>query len=297
MKRIVSVSLGSSKRDHRVSLSILGEEVIIERIGTDGDLSAAIEKIKELDGKVDAIGLGGIDLYFTLGKKRYIVKDALKMARAAKITPIADGSVVKETLEREVITLLEGLVPGGIKGKNVLIPSAVDRFGMAEAFYTKGANIVIGDFMFALGISIPIHSIRTLKFLAYILLPILTRLPFYMLYPVGEKQEEVTPKFTRYFMWADIIAGDFIYIKKYMPENLENKIILTNTVTPVDKEMLRERKVKWLITTTPELSGRSFGTNVLEGFLVAMKDKKKPEETDEAFLKRIGFNPRVERLS
>lgn len=58
MKRIVSISLGSSKRDHRVSLSILGEEVIIERIGTDGDIDKAIEKIRELDGKVSAIGLG-----------------------------------------------------------------------------------------------------------------------------------------------------------------------------------------------------------------------------------------------
>jgi hypothetical protein len=297
MKRIVSVSLGSSKRDHKVSLSILGEEVVIERIGTDGSLDAAINKIRELDGKVDAIGLGGIDLYFTIGNKRYVVKDALKMARAAKITPITDGSLVKETLEKEVITILESLIPGGVKGKNVLIPSAVDRFGMLEAFYARGANIVIGDLMFALGIPIPIHSIKVLRFLAYVLLPILTRLPFYMLYPVGEKQEEVTPKFTKYFLWADIIAGDFIYIKKYMPDSLENKIILTNTVTPTDKEMLRERKVKWLITTTPELSGRSFGTNVLEGFLVAMRDKKLSEETDEAFLKRIGFNPRVERLS
>jgi hypothetical protein len=297
MRRIVSVSLGSSKRDHKVSLSILGEEVIIERIGTDGDLDTAIDKIKELDGKVDAIGLGGIDLYFVIGKKRYVVKDALKMARVAQITPITDGSRVKETLEREVITLLEGLIPEGVKGKNVLIPSAVDRFGMAEAFYKHGANIIIGDLMFALGIPIPIHSINVLKLLAYTLLPILTRLPFYMLYPVGEKQEELTPKFTKYFIWADIIAGDFIYIKKYMPKSLENKIILTNTVTSTDKEMLRERKVKWLITTTPELSGRSFGTNVLEGFLVAMRDKKLTGETDEAFLKRIGFNPRVEKLS
>jgi len=297
MKRIVSISLGSSKRDHKVSLSILGEEVYMERIGTDGDLDAAINKIKELDGKVDAIGLGGIDLYFFIGKKRYTVKDAVKMAKAAKITPITDGSGVKETLEREVINLLEDLIPGGVKGKNVLIPSAVDRFGMAETFCKYRANIVMGDLMFALGIPIPIHSIKVLKFLAYVLLPILTRLPFYMLYPVGEKQEEITPKFTKYFMWADIIAGDFIFIKKYMPESLENKIILTNTVTPVDKEMLRQRKVKWLITTTPELSGRSFGTNVLEGFLVAMKDKKLAGETDEAFLKRVGLNPRVEKLN
>jgi len=297
MKRIVSISLGSSKRDHRVSLSILGEEVIIERIGTDGDIEKAIEKVKELDGKVSAIGLGGIDLYFIIGDKRYVVRDALKIAKSAQKTPIVDGSMVKDTLERSMVKKLDQLLPGGVKGKNVLLPSAVDRFGMTEAFYNLGANIIIGDFMFALGLPIPIRSIKVLKFLAYILLPILTKLPFYMLYPVGEKQEENTPKFTRYFLWADIIAGDFIYIKKYMPERLDGKVIFTNTVTPKDKELLKERGVRYLITTTPELEGRSFGTNVLEGFLVAMQDKRLPQESDEDFLERIGFKPRMERLN
>ncbi|MBC7319627.1 quinate 5-dehydrogenase [bacterium] len=297
MKRIVSISLGSSKRDHRVSLSILGEEVIIERIGTDGDIEKAIEKVKELDGKVSAIGLGGIDLYFIIGDKRYVVKDALKIAKFAQRTPVVDGSMVKDTLERSMVKKLDKLLPGGIKGKNVLLPSAVDRFGMTETFYDLGANIIIGDLMFALGIPIPIRSIKVLKFLAYILLPILTKLPFYMLYPVGEKQEENTPKFIKYFLWADIIAGDFIYIKKYMPERLDGKVIFTNTVTPKDKELLKERGVRYLITTTPELEGRSFGTNVLEGFLVAMQDKRLPQESDEDFLERIGFKPRMERLN
>ncbi len=297
MKRIVSISLGSSKRDHKVSLSILGEDVIIERIGTDGDIEKAIEKVKELDGKVSAIGLGGIDLYFIIGDKRYTVKDALRIAKSAKKTPIVDGSMVKDTLERSMVKKLDELLPEGIRGKNVLLPSAVDRFGMTEAFYNLGANIIIGDLMFALGIPIPIKSIKTLRFLAYILLPILTNLPFYILYPVGERQEENTPKFTKYFLWADIIAGDFIYIKKYMPERLEGKVIFTNTVTPKDKELLRERGVKYLITTTPELEGRSFGTNVLEGFLIAMQDKKFSGESDEDFLDRIGFKPRMEMLN
>jgi len=82
-----------------------------------------------------------------------------------------------------------------------------------------------------------------------------------------------------------------------MPERLDGKIILTNTVTPKDKELLRERGVKYLVTTTPELEGRSFGTNVLEGFLVAMQDKRLPQENDEDFLERIGFKPRVEELN
>ncbi|MGE5653834.1 MAG: quinate 5-dehydrogenase, partial [Bacillota bacterium] len=45
MKRVVSVSLGSSKRNHAVETEILGEQFRIERIGTDGDMNKAIAMI------------------------------------------------------------------------------------------------------------------------------------------------------------------------------------------------------------------------------------------------------------
>ena len=59
-----------------------------------------------------------------------------------------------------------------------------------------------------------------------------------------------------------------------MPENLPGKIIITNTVTAGDREMLKKAGVKLLITTTPCLGGRSFGTNVMEALLVAAKGAK-----------------------
>ena len=44
MKRAVSISLGSSKRNKSVTVNLLGEEIKIERIGTDGDMEAAAQK-------------------------------------------------------------------------------------------------------------------------------------------------------------------------------------------------------------------------------------------------------------
>jgi hypothetical protein len=59
MKRAVSISIGSSKRDKSVVVQMLGETVCLERIGTDGDLIKAARLFQELDGKVDAFGVGG----------------------------------------------------------------------------------------------------------------------------------------------------------------------------------------------------------------------------------------------
>ena len=121
-----------------------------------------------------------------------------------------------------------------------------------------------------------------------------------MLYPTGEKQLSIdSKKYERFYKEAEIIAGDYLFIKKYMPERLDGKIIVTNTVTQEDVEMMKEKGVKMLITTTPNINGRSFGTNVMEGVLVAVAGKKQEEMTPQDYdelLDKIGFEPRIEYL-
>lgn len=296
MKRIVSVSLGSSTRDHAVEVEFMGEKVIVERIGTDGDLEKVIALIESLDGKVDAFGMGGIDLYLVAGKRRYVIRDGAKIAKAAKLTPMLDGSGLKNTLERRVVDYLQNSLGMELRGKRVLMTSAVDRFGMAEAFTAAGCQMLFGDLIFALGIPIPVTKLSTLRRIARVTLPILTRMPFKMLYPTGNKQEEVTPKYMSYYADAEIIAGDFLYIKKYMPTDLSGKIIVTNTVTKDDLDEMRQRGLKSLITSTPDMSGRSFGTNVIEALLVSFSGKR-PEELREKdyldLLEQLKFQPRV----
>ena len=106
MKKVVSVSLGSSKRDHEVLTSFLGQEFSIKRIGTNGDIDKAVELIKSLDGEIDAFGMGGIDLYIVAGKHRYTLRDAKVLRKASVKTPMVDGSGLKNTLERKIIKYL-----------------------------------------------------------------------------------------------------------------------------------------------------------------------------------------------
>ena len=86
-KHVVSVGLGSSTRDSYLETELLGEPIIIERRGTDGDIKAAAKMLRELDGKVDAFGLGGIVLFIQAAGKRCFLRDALKLAQNAKQTP------------------------------------------------------------------------------------------------------------------------------------------------------------------------------------------------------------------
>ena len=299
MKRVVSVSLGSSKRDHRVEVELLGEHFEISRIGTDGDLEKAVQTIQELDGKVDAIGLGGIDVYLYAGKTRYAVRDGLKLMEAARRTPVVDGSGLKNTLERKTVYYLRentGLLPPQTA---VLMVSAVDRFGMAEAFLEIGCDVTFGDLIFAAGIPYAIKTLAELAEIANKILPDLAKLPFNMLYPTGKKQEvqdeEKIKKYGHFYREASVIAGDYHLVRRYMPA-LNGQTIITNTTTADDVNFLKEKGAGCLVTTTPEFAGRSFGTNVIEGVLVAILQKRWEEITPQEYLDllhRLDFQPRI----
>jgi hypothetical protein len=300
MKRVVSVSLGSSSRDHRAVVTFMGEELDISREGTDGKLDVAIAKVRDLDGKVAAIGLGGIDVYLYAGRHRYALRDGVRLLEAAKITPIVDGSGLKNTLERGAIRFMQDELAIDLRGKRVLMVSALDRFGMAQALVDAGADVLFGDFIFALDKDMPVRDLHTFEELAEKYLPDACKLPFQFFYPTGKKQEKPPePKYPQYYEQAEIIAGDFHFMRQFMPERLDGKIVLTNTVTQGNVEELAARGVSMLITTTPEIAGRSFGTNVLEAALLALLGKRWSDVVPadyERLLRALRLKPRVVKM-
>ncbi len=301
MKRAVSISIGSSKRNKAVEVTLLGEKVSIERIGTDGDMEAAAHKYQELDGQVDAFGVGGADLGALVDGKWFPFYSVQPMVRFVKKSPLVDGGGLKNTLENRAAAFLEKNIKSYLdaRGRKVLVTVGVDRWGLSKCFVEAGYETVFGDLMFGLDIPIVIHKLSQLKTLAGILMPIAGRLPFEWIYPTGEKQEKRTPKWGKYYDWATVVAGDCHYIKRFMPDNMQGKVVVTNTTTPEDVETFRKAGVKYLITTTPVLEGRSFGTNMMEAALVAISGKGRPltwPEYDE-LLNKLGFEPQLQELN
>lgn len=303
MKHIVSVSIGSKERDHQAQVEFLDQTFYLERRGTNGDIDQAIKLISELDGQVDALGMGGIDLYIWGGGRRYTFRQAKRIARAAQQTPIVDGSGLKNTLERRVIQQLSETRADLLQGKKVLMVSALDRFGMAEAILEAKCQTLYGDIIFALGLPVPIYRLSLLhNVIAPVVAPVVVQLPFKYIYPIGEQQNKLKPKnkFGKYYQWADVIAGDFHMIKKHLPACINGKTVLTNTVTEADVELLRSAGVNWLITTTPEIKGRSFGTNVMEAMMVSVIDKPLVDIEPEDYwklLSEMDFKPRIMQLN
>ena len=295
MRRAVSVSLGSSTRDKQVELELLGEKVLIERIGTDGNVERAASLFRSLDGEVDAFGMGGIDLSVGTPQHAYPLHAARHLIRDVQRTPVVDGRGLKFTLERRCMAYVQEHLDGELAPKRALVNVASDRYGMALSLHEAGYDGVYGDLLFALGMPIALRTLAQVNLLLRLLGPIATRLPIAMLYPVGEKQHETVPRFTRWYRWATIIAGDCSYTKRHMPPRLDGKTILTNTTTEADVESFTSAGVRYLVTTTPRLSGRSFGTNMMEAALVAAAGKGRALTRDELgeLIEQLRMHPHI----
>lgn len=304
MKRIVSVSVGSSTRDHTTRVEFLGQLCELSRIGTDGDFDKAVEMYNQLDGDVDAFGVGGAEFYLEVGKRKYHFRDIKRIRQAVQVSKVGDGNGIKGILARRAFSALEAYLNQSgesLVGKKALKTNAVDRYQMAEAMVDAGLDTVFGDFYFALNIPVLIKSLKQVRVVAGALLPVITQLPYMWFYPLGSQQDkEPENKYPRLYENAEVIAGDFLQIRHYLPPDMSGKIIVTNTTTAANVEMLQKRGVRLLVTTTPRLEGRSFGTNVIEATLRTLIEKPDNQITRQDFIdiiERIPLEPNIEVLN
>jgi hypothetical protein len=295
--QVVSVSLGSPSRDHAVEVDMLGTRVSIRRRGTGGDFPAFLRAFRELDGTVDAFGVGGAEFHMEVDGRRYAWRQLRAVREAVTRSKLADGNGVKHILEPMAVRMLGERVD--LRGKRAVCMAAVDRYGLARALVDAGCDARFGD-LGSIGLPVTLPSLGYVHALARVIMPVLTQLPFSVVYPVGDDDKPVAARLRRACAEADVVAGDFLQVAPNLPDDLTGKIVVTNTTTAADVDDLRRRGLRWLVTTTPRLNGRSFGTNVMEAVCRALCDKPDAEigEADlREMLARIPIRPEVHDLA
>ena len=294
MKRAVSVSLGSSIRDKKVEIEFNGQPIMVERIGTNGDVRKAQELFAELDGMVDCLSVGGVDLELRFDGRAYPLYAARKLVKDVHHTPVVDGQGLKNTLERRVFELAAPFLDGPPHYERAFLPMVADRIGMAEAVCEVTDEAVFGDLMVGLGLPLMIRGMRNYRRVLKIMLPLVSRFPMSMIY-YDSINNEAEPKYERHWKEADLLAGDFLFMSKVLPEDLRGKTIVTNTTTAENLSFLQARGISTVITTTPRYDGRSFGTNMMEAVLTAYSGKNRLLTNDElnALIDEVGLRPTV----
>lgn len=239
--------------------------------------------LKELDGRVEALGMGGANFYYHLGHRRYPCPAGQFLARQVKKTPLVDGSGWKKQVEPLAVNQLEFLPPGS----QALVVSVLDRYWLAQALQVAGYPVLAGDAFFALKLPLT-FPLPAFTILGYLTMPVLAHLPLGYLYPLGPRQEKSLTYFRHLFVTAKVIAGDWHFMRRFIPPSLKGKVIITSGTTPGDRELLRQRGATRLLALTPIFEGFSPAANAIEAVLVSLGVK---EEEYPALVKAEGWLP------
>jgi predicted amino acid dehydrogenase len=288
-KEIVSISLAPSSSDFELTTQIFREEIHVRRFGTDGDMLRARELVLQFDGQVDAIGLGGMNIFFRVGQRTYIHKQIHQVASAAKATPVVDGIHIKNTFERWAISQMAEQQRGIFSHKKVFVVSGIVQYGMAQVLSSFTREIFFGDPIFQLNFPFALRSFNQLERYAKLIFPYLCRSPYRRLFPVEQEQTRRTIRSAKYFNQANIIVGESVYIRRFAPDNLKGKVVITDDISTGDLDDFRKRGVESLITVIPPLSDMHpfVSADVLEAIFVSFIDRPTAETTDNDYLDLI----------
>ena len=99
MKRVVTVTLGSSAKDHEFETEFLGHPMHVSRLGADADEGKAWELLRRQQAQADAIGLGMVRDHYEVGARRYVHKDTDRLLSVVTRCPATTGARLRRMLQ------------------------------------------------------------------------------------------------------------------------------------------------------------------------------------------------------
>jgi len=305
MKKIVSISLGSSKRNYEFSTQFLGVDFHVQRFGTDGNVEQAANLMREWDKKAHVIGLGDVKFPYSIGSNRMVRKDTETLIDVGKNlhTPVTIGNALRRVAYEWSLRHVNYQLGKGnyFSNARVLFMSGMFSYNLSKVMAEYTPNLVFADPLIEKGIPNLLKSIRDLEKYALGIHQVVQWIPLKAITSrLAPLQGIDKYLFRRAVKEAQVIVvpyqGFNQYIQNFFVDELRGKIVVTSTVYDDRVQLLKERGVEIIIDTTPKILKHVVAVNVLEAMIMAALDRSLDEITDDDLLEIVSeqrMDPRV----
>ncbi|MBL8329829.1 MAG: dehydrogenase [Rubrivivax sp.] len=295
MKKVVTVSLGSSKQDFSFETDFLGERFQVKRFGADDDTGKAWELMRRQQTTADAIGLSEIGDHWHVGQNTVINKETRRLLNVVTRVPSTTGATLRRLLQVRAVRHVQNLLGGYFNNNIVLFLSGMRNWDMAVAMSDYTPNLQFADALAQTGAPTLLTSIQQLELYAKGSEFVLTGKPGEMLESMlsGFKSSRIGAAVAK----SHVIVGTFHELKEVgTPANLDGKTIITSAVDDDRLAFFRQCKVNLVIDVSPQLFERVVGTNVIEAMILAALGKPQEEISDDDFteiIDELDIKPRL----
>jgi predicted amino acid dehydrogenase len=295
MKKVVTVTLGSSKRDFEFKTEFLGQSFSVRRLGADQDTGKAWELMRRQQATADAIGLGEISDHYQVGLRTVVNKETKRLTNVVTRVPVTTGATLRRLLQVRAIRYVQKELGHYFNNNLVLFLSGMRNYDMAVAMADYTKNLSFADALFQTGAPKMLGSLEQLELYA-------KGSNFMLSGKTGQILEGALSGLKNKLV-ADVVAkshvivGTFAEIKAVgNATNLEGKTIITSAVTDERMVYFAKCKVNLVIDVSPKLFPEVVGINTIEAMILAALEKPQEEVSDDDFdeiLTELQVTPRL----
>jgi predicted amino acid dehydrogenase len=295
MKTVISISLGASSQDFAFTTAFLGQTLKVRRLGTDGSTAQAIKLLKAWETKADAIGVGVLKDSYSLGARRFIVRDSLRLRKAVTAVPVTTGARLGDILQEWAVRHAQGELGRCFDNARVLFFSGMANRKLAQTMSEYSANLQFADPLLQLGVPKLLTSIQALSLYGsgahyasawtpprVVTVPLLRQWARYVL--------------SKAMLKATVLVAPAHELDDFGLEELAGKTVITSAINDERIALFKDKGVHLVVDGSPVIKGHVLGPELLDAMILAATGKRPHELLDDDYLEIIAglqMQPRI----
>jgi predicted amino acid dehydrogenase len=279
MKKVITVTLGSSKKDFEFKTRFLGQEFSVQRLGADRDSSKAWELMRRQH----------------VGLRTVVNKESQRLMQVVTRVPVTTGASLRRLLQVRAVRHVQKELGHYFNNNLVLFLSGMRNYDMAVALSEYTRNLSFADPVFHAGSPLLLSSLEQLELYAKgkELIPDIVPGEFLKSVLKTVKNKIVANAVAR----SHVIVGTFREIQAVAAGgNLEGKTLITSAIDDDALAFFTKHKVNLVVDVSPKLFDKVVGISTITAMILASMDKPESEVSDHDFeeiINELDIKPRL----
>jgi predicted amino acid dehydrogenase len=295
MKKVVTVTLGSSKKDFEFKTTFLGQEFSVRRLGADKDSSRAWELMRRQQANADAIALSDMVDHYHVGLRTVVNKESQRLMQVVTRVPVTTGASLRRLLQVRAVRHVQKELGNYFNNNLVLFLSGMRNYDMAVALSDYTRNLSFADPVFQAGSPLLLSSLEQLELYAKgkELLPDIVPGKFLKSVLSTLKNKIVANAVAK----SHVIVGTFREVQAVSSSgNLDGKTLITSAIDDEALAFFAKHKVNLVVDVSPKLFDKVVGISTITAMILASTGKSEAELSDHDFeeiINELDIKPRL----
>ncbi|MFM2437938.1 MAG: hypothetical protein RLZ55_755 [Actinomycetota bacterium] len=295
---VVNISLASSQRDYDAEVEFLDRRFRLVRVGTDGDVAAAVALVRQWDDRADAIAVTGIREARAAGLYDGELEAVEEVMAAARNATVADGHALRDVLKEWAIRHFQASEPGFFNNARTVVLGGLNHARTTRILREYTDNIEFADPLLRLDLPARFDSNPALGLAANVGMWPVHQLPTALKSRIKAPGQQLSMVMARKAARdCDVVVATYDELIGFGLEDLAGKTLVTAAISDDRLAELAGRGVDIVLDSTPQpFEGVTVSAAALEAMMLALVGASSAGLTNDDLLDIIvsaGLEPRV----